>query len=126
MARKNKSGWMASIIKIILAMTNLLSGLRHVTVLVSAEARLAGKSLVALCFLGCCAFIFFASAWLCVLALLFVYLTSWHMSPIVSLTIIFLLNAMLLVIMTLWMSRVKKNLFFPATRQQCKNICSLD
>src|SRR5438128_1316819 len=73
--------------------------------LIESEARSAGKSLIYLLLLYLIAGTLLTSIWLCLLAMCFVYFISLHLSWLLSLFIIVIINILLLVITALIISR---------------------
>lgn len=126
MANKKKYSLAGSIKDVLLLVPNLVSIARNITTLINLEARLAGKTALVLIVLSVVYAVLIVSVWLCVLALLFIYLLSLHLSPSLSLLVILVLNIALLVIIGFIISRIKKNLFFPVTSKQCRDLCKID
>jgi hypothetical protein len=114
MDNQEQPSLLMSMLHLIQAYLNRLSDIMH---LASLEARLALKTLVSLTLLFFFLFILLLSSWLSVMMLLFVTLLSWHYSLIFSAAIITVLNLSLLIIGTLYSLKLKRNLFFPATRK---------
>jgi hypothetical protein len=96
-----------------------ISDLIHLATL---EAQLAFRTLILIAML---IFLFGAiltAGWLSVLACLFIYLTSLHFSALTSSLVIVAINAGVLMSIVLVIYRIKKNLFFPSTRQQLQQV----
>ena len=122
MTEKRKSSLGKTLINLALLVPSLFSLLCNITTLIRMEARLAGKSLVMIIGLLMLLGTVLISTWFCVLALLFIYLTSLQLSTAVSLVIILLLNILTIIFITSMVFRHKKNLLFPETcRQIFKN-----
>lgn len=99
-----------------------LNKISNLAQLASLEAQLARKTLATLVFLTLILAFLFISTWMSLLLLLFIYLISLHYSLLFASFIIVLLNLLLFIIISLYMSRIKKNLFFPATRRQLSRL----
>lgn len=103
-----------------------LKRLDNVARLASLEARLARKTIAALTLLIIVMGFLLISTWASLLLLLFVFILSLHYSMLVASLVIVVLNLILLLALYLYMGKIKKNLFFPATRRQLSNIVSKD
>ena len=126
MPTKKKTSIVRTIKNFILMVPALFGFMKTLTLLLRYETRLARKSLavVLLCLILFAALL--ASMWLCVLAILFVYLTTVvHLSALLTLGLILLLNVLLLVIVVLIMVKAKENLFFPETSRQIARLSGL-
>ena len=118
MTEKRKSSLGKTLINLALLIPSLFSLLCNITTLIRIEARLAGRSLVIIIGLLMLLGTVLVSTWFCILALLFIYLTSLQLSTAVSLLIILLLNILTIVLITSMAFRHKKNLLFPETCRQ--------
>jgi hypothetical protein len=125
MTHKKKLTISKAILKIIMLVPTLFSVFSNISVLIGWEARRAGKSIAILLLLSIVAGSIITTIWLCLLAMLFLYLISLHWSEIQALLCIALLNAVLLIIIGIIMSKVKNNLSFPAVRRQLQIISQL-
>src|SRR5580700_2626450 len=102
------------LINLISAYFKRLNDLFH---LAELEARLAVKTLVNIIFLSFVLCMLIISAWLCALTMLFVYLVSLHFSLLSAACIITFVNIFLITAIVIVILKIKKNLFFPATRK---------
>lgn len=89
--------------------------------LASLEAQLAKKSLVRIIALVFVVGSLLTVTWLCALGCLLLYLVSLHLSWLLSLGIITLLNVVLLTSIFVAILFLKENLLFKATRRQLSN-----
>lgn len=115
---KKKPTLSKAILNLLFLAPTFFNILGKIATLVELEARLAGKSLIRLIVLSVVFGTLLTATWLGVLAVLFSYLQSLLLSPILSLFILLLLNVVLLVIIGLCLSKTKKNLLFPEIRHQ--------
>jgi hypothetical protein len=125
MPDKRKSGF-KHLFKLVLLVPRIVDLACNILSLFKLESRLAVKSVMIL-IIGV---IFFAlimgSAWFCLLALLFVYLTTilfW--TSIAALLTISGINISILFVVGWVMFKVHKNLFFPRTSQVCRSLCNI-
>jgi uncharacterized membrane protein YqjE len=122
MAQKRKPRSSGSIAKTILNLVMLLPtfyGLAgKVLALVGYETRLAGRSIVKILLLAFFAAIVLASTWLCLLAMLAIYLVSLGLSYLVTMAIIFSVNLLILIVIMNMIKRSERNCHFRATRRQ--------
>lgn len=95
-----------------------LKRLSDLSELAGLEAKLAGRTLITLVLLGVLMVFLILSTWFSLLLLLFVFLIYLHCSLILASSIITGLNVVALVILYFSMVKIKKNLYFPATRRQ--------
>lgn len=114
-----------SIIKLMLLIPNLVNFFCNVITLVGMEARAAGKSIIIMIMLSIVLAFLVTTTWLLLLAMLFVYLTSLHWSMQLSLLAILLLNVVFILLISVIISKAKKNLSFPLLSQQCRRISHL-
>lgn len=85
--------------------------------LLGLEAQLAKRSLVTIVILALCLWCLLIATWLSVLALILAVLLTLHVGLLVSLSSIVLLNLLLILVICWVVLRLKKDLFFPATRR---------
>ncbi len=104
--------------KVITIVPAIYNVIIHVFSSIGSEARLAGRSIMVLLALAILLGSIFATIWLCVLAMLFVYLSSLQWNPLWSLLLIIGINLVFLIIVLYIMSKAKNNLTFHKTRQQ--------
>lgn len=117
---KKKPTLSKAILNLIFLVPTFFSILSKIATLVEFEARLAGKSLIRLIVLSIVFGTLLTATWLGVLAVLFSYLQSLLLTPLLSLFIILLLNIVLLVIIGFCLNSTKKNLLFPEIRNQLR------
>lgn len=99
-----------------------LNRLGNIAQLASLEAQLARKTLATIVFLFLILAFLLISTWMSLLLLLFIYLISLHYSLLFASSVIVGLNIILLLVIVLYLQKIKKNLFFPATRRQLSNL----
>lgn len=109
-----------AILNLIVLVPTFVSILGKITTLVEFEAHMAGKSLIRLIVLSVVFGTLLTATWIGVLAILFSYLQSLLLTPLLSLFIILLLNIVLLIIIGFCLSSTKKNLLFPEIRNQLR------
>src|SRR5580658_1334262 len=90
--------------------------------LVEIEARSAGKSIISLLIMYLIAGSLLTSVWLCMLAMCFIFFISSHLSWLLSLFIIIVINILLLIINMICILKSKDNLSFAKTRELLRNI----
>ncbi len=89
--------------------------------LLATEAKLAGKSAIALCSLMVFMVILLASTWLCVLGAIFALLFFMGLNSISIFLILAAFNIVLMMIILCLAKSYQKNLEFSATRRQLAN-----
>ena len=92
------------------------------THLIGLEADLAGKTLIEIIILLLALAFFLFPSWLCLQVLLFFYLLTLHYSYVMAALFVALFNLFLVVSCFLTIIKIKKYLFFPATRKQLSRI----
>jgi hypothetical protein len=117
MAKKNNGGFTNSVLSLIFLVPKLFSFVNNIGALVKAEAAHAKRNLILIVFLILISVILVTSTWMCLLGLLYLYLTT-HLTPIPSLAIVLAFNIFLLIIIALVIYLSKRNMFFPATFAQ--------
>lgn len=125
MKNKKRSGFTRSILDILFSIPNILYLASNIISLLLIEARLAGKSIITILILSVIFSTLLISTWLCALALLFMFFTI-HLGPILSMTLLLLINLLLLLVIGLIISKTKNNLTFPITREQCCHLMRRD
>lgn len=99
-----------------------IARISDIATLASLEATLARKTLLTIIILGGITIILFISCWLSLLAWFFLYLLSFHLTPMLSAFILFLSHLFILGLVLIYIIKIKKRLFFPATRRQITNL----
>jgi hypothetical protein len=117
MASHKKSSIMRKVINFISVVPLMGRAITHVFHLIESESRLAGKYLLLFLIYGVMFGLLITFTWLCLLAMLCVYLISLQMSWLVALFIIFIINLLLLTVVTLLILNIKKEVFFPQSRK---------
>lgn len=120
--KQSKRPYLSRILNLIMVIPTLFNMISNVGTLIEDDAKLAGKSLVSLIILYIFISVIFTSTWLCLLAMLFVYLIMLKLSWLAALSIIFILNLLLMTIIALIMLKVKDNLSFQSTRELIRSI----
>lgn len=114
------------LLKLVVLVPTVFSLLSNVASLLRIEARLAGKSIVTIITLTLLSFVLLFSTWGCILVMLFIYLTSLHLSMLLSIFALILLNIFLLIIICFSIKSAKRNLSFPETSHQLKKITKIN
>jgi hypothetical protein len=91
--------------------------------LVKLEALQAKRTMTIIIFLTLICAMLFASTWLILFAMLYVYLVT-KLSAIASLAIILVLNIFFMIIIGLLILNRKRNIFFPATLSHLSKVKS--
>ncbi len=117
MEEKKKSSFSKTIACVFSTLPSLYRLINHLLTLMKYETHLARRSVITLLLLYLLAGSLLASVWICLLAMLFMYFISLHLTWLTSLIILLILNILLLVIVLLSMLLVKNNLSFPKTRE---------
>ncbi len=117
MTKRKKPTLGRALINLVIGVPTLLSLIGKIVSIIGFEARLAGRSLVSILMLTIISALLLTSIWLCMLAMLFVYLYSlqWPI-PFILLTLIGV-NLILLVIISIKIMKHKKRLLLPETHQ---------
>jgi hypothetical protein len=112
-----KSSISKTLLNLVLLLPSLLPSilglLSNLTSLIRIEAGAAGKRLTALIILAITIGFLLVSSWLCLLALLFIYLTSLHLTMTMCIVTLLITNLILLSIVSLVALRIKNNLLHP-------------
>jgi hypothetical protein len=117
MAKKSKGGFTDSVLSLIFLAPKLFSFVSNIGALVKAEAHHAKRNIALILLLILISAVLLTSTWMCMLGLLYLYLTT-HLAPIPALAIVMAFNIFLLIIIALVIYLSKRNLFFPATFAQ--------
>lgn len=107
MANTKKPSVFRNIVELILLIPTLFGLLERLSAFAQGKARVAGKHLVTVAILSSIALVLLMSTWLCVLGLLFFYLTSLQLNLVMSLFILLGLNIFLLLVVLWIISRNK-------------------
>lgn len=122
MTNKSKFSFLSYIKNFIFVIPHVFNLLSRMISLSVYEAKLAIRSLMIILMLSFIVGALTTTTWLGLLAMLYIYLTSLQWSPLGAIAIVVLVNVVMLAIVTFIILRVKKNLEFPATRQQLQVI----
>lgn len=125
MAKKKKPTLSRAILSLMVGIPALLSLTGRIKSLIGFEARLAGRSLVGIMILTIVYALLLSSSWLCVLAMLFVYLTSLLWSIQIILLTLLGINLIMLIIVGCIIRNYKKRLIFPETRHLLHDACKI-
>ena len=120
MPQKKKSNISKAILNLVLMVPNLFSFVKNIISLAGLEARLAGRSIILIIVLSLLSVCVLTSTWLCMLGFVFLYLYSLKMSLLFCMFVIFMMNILLLLIISMLLCKYKNNLSFPATRRQIR------
>ncbi|MHB1949224.1 MAG: hypothetical protein ACYCQI_14040 [Gammaproteobacteria bacterium] len=124
MAMKKKHSVIRTISTLFFMVPTIFNFVTNLCGLISSEARLAGRSIVMILILAVFLASLLTTTWLCLVAMLFVYLIT-HLSWMASLGVILGLNLLLVLMVGLLIARAKKNLTFPETRSQLSELVNL-
>lgn len=105
----------STILRYLMIVPVIYSLISHLFSLISSEAHLAKRSLTTIFILSFLVGSIITSTWLCLLAILFLYLISLPLSWIFALFLILILNIVIIMIIGLILLKAKENLFFPET-----------
>lgn len=122
MTNKKRPGFGQNIMRIVLLATNLFGFASNLTALLKYETHMAGKSLAKIVVLSLLIVMFLSCIWLCLLAMLLVYLISLQFSLIAAISIMLGINLLLVFIVTFMLCKARRVMFFPITREQFSNI----
>jgi len=122
---KKKHSLTKVLFKLLVLVPTLFSLIGKVVTLAGYEAKLAGRSLIVIIILSLLAGVLFATTWLGILAMLFMYLVSLQLSWQISLFILIIVNLCCLAIILCVMNKIKKNLLFPETREQLREVSKI-
>jgi membrane protein YdbS with pleckstrin-like domain len=117
MSQKNKKGIISTILDLALIVPRTFSFMGNIKSLINIEARIAAKSLAIILMLILITASLLTTSWICVLALLFTWFQALKWTVASSIAVILLLNIIVLLVVTLFIAKHKKNLFFPETRE---------
>src|SRR5260221_10057571 len=115
--QKNKHTWLDTFFRLCTILPLCLNVMKQFICLVETEAHLAKKKVIIILVAILCFLLFLSSAWLCFIAMLFIYLLSLQLGYFISLLFIFILNLLLLVITILIIANTQNEIFFPKTRR---------
>ncbi|MCD6039910.1 MAG: hypothetical protein K0S27_1310 [Gammaproteobacteria bacterium] len=122
---KKKSMLGKTMLNLILLIPTFFTVLNKITTLIEFEARLATKNLTRLIVLSVVFGALLITSWIILLFILFNYFQSLLWSVLFSLCVIFLLNIALLIIVSLCLANIKKNVLFPEIRHQLHLLSTL-
>lgn len=117
MMSKNKEIFFIKfIIDIVMIISSFFKIIPNLIFIFEYEAKAAGKSLISIIVLFLMASIFLLTIWMSILVMCVFYLVSLHMSWLLSIFIITMMNIILLLITAICISRMKRPLAFEKTR----------
>jgi len=123
MASKKHRSFAALILDMVLMVPSLLGFVSNAASFIKMEAQLTVKNLIIIILLSVLSAILLAWTWLGLLAMLFIYLISVHVSAIFSLFFILIINFLLLLVVILTMTKIKNHLFCAEHREQFCSMC---
>lgn len=121
MATKKKTSISRFLLSLLMGVPTLFHLAEKVVALIILEARLASRNIIHLLILAVMFAIVCTSTWLCVLMMVFFYLSEHAWSIESSLSIIFLLNIILLALLLFGMNHCKKKFIFSKTRKRLRH-----
>lgn len=117
MTKKDESKIGKSLIGLVTVLPSIYRIATNIPRLLEADVRSTERSIFMILCLAVIGLVFLFSSWVCLLAILYLYLVSSQLSAMMSLFIIFILNFLLLIIVGLKMANKKNNVMFPGIRQ---------
>lgn len=112
-----------SILGLIFLIPKLFGLVGDVGRLIKDEAHHGARNIAIIIFLSFICAMLFTTTWVCLLTMLFFYLSS-KLSVMVALAIILLVNVLFMIIVALVILNLKKNIFFPATLKHLSKVRS--
>ena len=126
MAEKKGSMLGRVIVKLLILVPTFWSIVTHLATLMRYEASKACSSLVTILVLCVFASMLLTAMWLCILGSLVLYFISLQWSWMLSLSIIFILNLGVFIIVWLMIKKMNKSLFFKETTRAIREIVRSD
>lgn len=123
MTSKKKRSLSAIILDMVMLIPNLMNVVQHTTTLIKSEARLAIKNIVMLVMLGIISALLLVSTWLGILAMLFIYLVSLHLSEMIALMFVLLINILFFMIVLLLLKKRQSHFLSRDCRQEFCEHC---
>lgn len=121
MTHKRKHSIGQYLLRAVMAVPMLFGVMGNIFSLIEIEARLTVRSLFFILTLSILMVAILTTTWVCLLAMLFLYLISWQLSWQLSLFILVLLNIVLLILLVWMLNTIKRHMFFPETRALVKS-----
>lgn len=121
---KRKATNKSNLLKYVLAIPAVISLFSQVISILEYDARESGRSVFMLCALCVIALAMITVGWAGLLALLTIYLLNCGWTLASGLVLISVLNFVVLCFILLMMSKTKRHLFFPVTRQLLRDVVS--
>lgn len=125
MTKKRKPTLGKAFLNLVLGLPVLLSLTKRIGALIGYEARLASKSILSIMMLICMIVILLSTTWLCLLAMLGVYLMSLLWPTQIILLTLLGVNVIMLFIVFVLLRKYKKRLSFPETRYLLEETCRM-
>jgi hypothetical protein len=125
MKKKNNAGLTRNIVKIFMIIPAIFSLTANLISHVRFEALLMKKQIVCLMILAMFFFVLLFSVWLCGIGVLVMYLHSLDVSMMMIAVLTFIINLLLLIIVSLLLVQLKIDPTFPETRKAIKEMISL-
>jgi hypothetical protein len=119
---KKKSGFSKTLLNLLVIIPTLYSIFGKIIKLIEFEARATGNNLIRILILSFTFVALMITTWICMLSMLFVYLETLFLHPLIPLSIILFLNIFLLLMIGFTLNSQRKNLFFPEMRNQMNHI----
>ncbi len=126
MTQKKRSTISKYLLRAVMVVPMLFGVVGNIFSLLEIEARLTARSIFCILMLCILMVAILTTTWVCLLAMLFLYLVSWQLSWQLSLLILVLVNLVLLMLLAWIITAIKKDLFFPETRALLKSILHSD
>jgi hypothetical protein len=123
MARKKASN-LSTLVKYVLVLPAVFHLVHGIFEIAKDEAASIRRKFVYVVMAALFALALLASIWLCVTALIVLWLLSMHLTPVAAISITLLLNFLLLTIVGLLLSIVKLDPLLPETRKVIKDLLS--
>ena len=126
MAHKKRSTIGKYLLRAVMTVPMLFGVIGNIFSLLEIEARNTGRSIFYILMLCIFTVSVLTTTWVCLLAMLFLWLVSLQLSWQLSLFVLVVVNLVLLLLMIWMITALKKNLFFPETRGLVKSILRSD
>lgn len=125
MAKKKKPTLSKTLFSLMVAIPTLLGLTKRIGALIKLEARLAKRGLFSIVIFALISALLLTASWLCVLAILFIYLSSLQWSTLNILIILLGINIFMLIITFSFVRKYQRRLSFPETRHMLRDIYSI-
>lgn len=115
-AKKSKT-WSKVLLNLVMTIPALFNIVTHFVSCIEYDVFLAKKNLISIVVLSFFAAIIMAGAWLSIWAMIFIWLLNWPLNPIAVFAIILTAHVILLLLISIFLMRLKNNMLFYHTRK---------